>query len=61
MAKYGDELTKIAEKNRVNLEFEASVCAGVPIIRAIKEGLVANKFQKYMVFLMELLIIFLPL
>ena len=46
MAKYGDELTKIAEKNKVNLEFEASVCAGVPIIRAIKEGLVANKISK---------------
>ena len=46
MAKYGDELTKIAEKNKVNLEFEASVCGGVPIIRAIKEGLVANKISK---------------
>ena len=60
MAKYGDELTKIAEKNKVNLEFEASVCAGVPIIRAIKEGLVANKI-KNILFAIELLIIFLPL
>ena len=25
-------LSKIAEKNKVNLEFEASVCGGVPII-----------------------------
>ena len=46
IAKYGDELAKIAEKNKVNLEFEASVCGGVPIIRSIKEGLIANKISK---------------
>ncbi len=46
IAKYGDKLAKIAEKNKVNLEFEASVCGGVPIIRSLKEGLIANKIQK---------------
>ena len=46
IAKYGDLLAKIAEKNKVNLEFEASVCGGVPIIRALKEGLIANKINK---------------
>ena len=46
IAKYGDELAKIAEKNKVNLEFEAAVCGGVPIIRSIKEGLIANKISK---------------
>ncbi len=46
IAKYGDQLSKIAEKNKVNLEFEASVCGGVPIIRSIKEGLIANKISK---------------
>ena len=46
IAKYGDELAKIAEKNNVNLEFEASVCGGVPIIRSLKEGLIANKISK---------------
>ena len=46
IAKYGDELSKIAEKNKVNLEFEASVCGGVPIIRSLKEGLIANKITK---------------
>ena len=46
IAKYGDELAKIAEKNKVNLEFEASVCGGVPIIRSLKEGLIANKIKK---------------
>ena len=46
IAKYGDQLAKIAEKNKVNLEFEAAVCGGVPIIRSIKEGLIANKISK---------------
>ena len=37
ISKYGDQLSKIAEVNRVNLEFEAAVCGGVPIIRSINE------------------------
>ena len=51
IAKYGDQLSKIAEKNKVNLEFEASVCGGVPIIRSLKEGLIANKISKIYEFL----------
>tara|TARA_Y100000590_G_scaffold173196_1_gene198048 strand:+ start:2203 stop:3495 length:1293 start_codon:yes stop_codon:yes gene_type:complete len=46
MAKYGDKLAAIAEKNKVNLEYEASVAGGIPIIRAIKEGLITNKINK---------------
>ena len=46
IAKYGDELARIAEKNKVNLEYEASVAGGVPIIRSIKEGLISNKINK---------------
>ncbi len=46
IAKYGDQLSKIAEINKVNLEFEAAVCGGVPIIRSLKEGLIANKISK---------------
>jgi len=46
IAKYGDQLSKIAENNNVNLEFEAAVCGGVPIIRSLKEGLIANKINK---------------
>ncbi len=46
VAKYGDQLAIIAEKNKVNFEFEASVCGGVPIVRSLKEGLVANKISK---------------
>ncbi len=46
IAKYGDQLAKIAESNKVNLEFEAAVCGGVPIIRSLKESLIANKIKK---------------
>ena len=46
VAKYGDQLSKIAEKNKVNFEFEAAVCGGIPIIRSIKEGLIANNINK---------------
>ena len=46
MAKYGDQLAYLAEKNKVNLEYEASVAGGVPIIRSIKDGLIANKINK---------------
>jgi len=46
VSKYGDQLSKIAEKNGVNFEFEAAVCGGIPIIRSIKEGLIANNIQK---------------
>ena len=46
IAKHGDYLSKLAEKNRVNLEFEASVAGGIPILRTIKEGLATNKIKK---------------
>lgn len=46
VAKYGDKLAEIAEKNNVNFEFEAAVCGGIPIIRSIKEGLIANNVIK---------------
>ncbi len=46
ISKHGDYLAKIAEKNDVNLEFEASVGGGIPILRTIKEGLATNKISK---------------
>ena len=46
IAKHGDHLAKLAEKNKVNLEFEASVAGGIPILRTIKEGLATNKISK---------------
>ena len=46
VAKHGNDLALIAEINNVNFEYEASVAGGVPIIRSIKEGLLANKINK---------------
>ena len=46
ISKHGDYLAKIAEKNKVNLEFEASVAGGIPVLRTIKEGLATNKIIK---------------
>ena len=46
ISKYGDYLSKLAEKNKVNLEFEAAVAGGIPILRTIKEGLATNQFKK---------------
>ena len=36
----------MAEINKVNLEFEASVAGGIPILRTIKESLATNKIKK---------------
>ena len=46
IAKHGDYLANLAEQNNVNLEFEASVAGGIPIIRTIKEGIATNKLNK---------------
>ena len=46
LAKHGDYLSLLAEKNKVNLEFEASVAGGIPILRTIKESLATNKITK---------------
>ena len=46
ISKHGDYLAKLAEDNDVNLEFEASVAGGIPILRTIKEGLATNKISK---------------
>jgi len=46
IAKNGDYLSLLAEKNNVNLEFEASVGGGMPILRTLKDGLSTNKIHK---------------
>ena len=46
ISKHGDYLSALAEKNKVNLEFEASVAGGIPILRTLKDGLATNKFSK---------------
>ena len=46
ISKHGNNLAKLAELNKTNLEFEASVAGGIPILRSIKEGLATNKISK---------------
>ena len=43
IAKHGDELFKLAKEKGVQIGFEASVAGGTPVIKAIREGLVAHK------------------
>ncbi|MFA6357343.1 MAG: homoserine dehydrogenase [Candidatus Omnitrophota bacterium] len=45
LAEHGNELFSEAQERGKNIYFEASVGAGIPIIKSIKEGLVANKFS----------------
>ena len=40
----GPELFAAAAKSGANLYYEASVCGGVPIIKSLREGFVANQF-----------------
>ncbi len=46
IAVHGAELVKLAEEKQVALQFEAAVAGGIPIIKALKEGMVANEVQK---------------
>lgn len=42
IAERGDELFPVAEANGVSLSYESSVAGGIPIIKALREGLAAN-------------------
>ena len=43
LAHHGPELYEAARRQGVHLAFEAAVAGGIPLIRAVKEGLVANR------------------
>ena len=45
IAMHGEELVDLAIKHNVNLSYEAAVAGGIPIIKALKEGLAANKIE----------------
>jgi len=45
---HGDEIFAEAEKYGVTVGFEASVGGGVPVIKALREGLAANNFHAVM-------------
>jgi homoserine dehydrogenase len=44
LAHDGEEIFAAAAKNKTNLFYEASVCGGIPIIKALREGFIANQF-----------------
>ncbi len=48
LALHGQEIYQAAARNQVDLGFEASVGGGIPILRALREGLVANRIQLLM-------------
>ncbi len=48
LAEHGLEIYRAAAEKRVDLGFEASVCGAIPIIRSVKEGLVANRILSIM-------------
>ena len=46
LALHGEELFAAAEKNNVDLYYEASVAGGIPIIKALREGLSGNRINR---------------
>lgn len=46
LATSGDELFSAAEAAGVDVYYEASVCGGVPIIRALREGLASDRIEE---------------
>ncbi|MEM4986787.1 homoserine dehydrogenase [Collimonas sp. H4R21] len=45
IATHGDEIFKAAQEKGVIVAFEAAVAGGIPIIKALREGLTANSIQ----------------
>ena len=48
LALRGAELFQLAKERGVELRFEAAVCGGIPIIKVVRESLVANRVRKLM-------------
>jgi homoserine dehydrogenase len=46
LAMHGTELATLAEKRGSILSFEAAVAGGIPIIKALREGLVGNRVRR---------------
>lgn len=45
LAVHGEQVFEAAEKKGVDIYFEAAVCGGVPIIRALREGLASDRIE----------------
>lgn len=48
ISQHGAEIIAAANKQGVEIGFEASVAGGIPVIKALKEGLVANRINSIM-------------
>lgn len=46
LAVHGPEIFQVADEQQVDIGFEASVGGGIPIIRSLREGFVANHFHE---------------
>jgi homoserine dehydrogenase len=46
LAEHGEELFSAAEASKADIYYEASVAGGIPIIKALREGLSGNKINK---------------
>jgi homoserine dehydrogenase len=46
LARHGQKLAALAEHRQVALNFEASVCAGIPIVKTLRESLNGNSFTR---------------
>jgi homoserine dehydrogenase len=46
LAVHGEEVFAAAEASGVDLYYEAAVCGGVPVIRALREGLASDRVQR---------------
>jgi homoserine dehydrogenase len=45
IAEFGNELFSLAEQHNVVIRYEAAVAGGIPIIKALREGLAGNRIQ----------------
>jgi homoserine dehydrogenase len=45
LAKHGNQIFAAAQKKGVTVSFEAAVAGGVPIVKAVREGLSANRIE----------------
>jgi homoserine dehydrogenase len=45
LAEHGDHLFKLAAEHDVSIAFEAAVAGGIPVIAALRDGLVANEIE----------------
>jgi homoserine dehydrogenase len=45
IAEHGNEILSAAQKNNVSVRFEAAVAGGIPVIKALSEGLAANRIE----------------